>query len=73
MKSVDAVVCVVVVALSSAGLGISYGQQRAEAKLASKCLPQATERLVSTIQTTEGVTCVFSLGHGRAKTKRAAT
>lgn len=69
----DKIVCVVVVALACFGLGVSYGRQVSERHIYTTCAQQKGEQLAATVQTADGVRCVYSLGYGRAKITRGAS
>lgn len=57
------------------GVSIDIGAKLARDQIARTCLPQPGERLVSTTQRADGVSCTYTLApaYGLAKRTRRAT
>jgi len=74
MFKVDVMVFMVCVVGFGFVLGMEYGIDEAKNKLATQCLQQPGEQLLSTIQERTSVHCIYSRdGYGLAKAKRRAT
>lgn len=58
-------------AMFAAGMG--YGGHAERQQIATTCVPQGNEKLVSVSQTAEGVTCVFSQTYAKARRSRRAS
>ena len=72
MKADTAVFSAVVIG-SAFVFGLGIGQDRARDHLASTCLEQPGERLLSSYQHRDGVVCSYGPGYGAATKKRKAT
>ena len=70
--TIDMLVLIVCVASAAFAGGLWIGEEKARTEVATKCIPQAGEKLVSVQQDKTGVTCIWSQHPMTAKKARKA-